>query len=286
MGAKIARGTECTMATTTAAHTILNGAAAAADWKSRIPEQYWEIIDRYRPELLTQAQAILNNPEDAEDVVQETFCDAIREPGKLAHADSVGAWLKSLNRCNALNRRRDTQRSSKRLQAVQQMDDDTFTTGGFTMMELRDSVGKALVVLPPNLQSVVKLRYWEHLSCKDIAARLRIPEGSVKRMQAVQQLDDDAFTTGGFTMMELRESVGKAMVVLPPNLQTVVKLRYWEHLSCKDIAARLRIPEGSIKRMLFEANNKLYDRLKAQFEKKAATRQHAPAQVKEILAGE
>ena len=208
------------MATTTAAHTILTGVGGAGtDWKSRIPEQYWEIIDRYRPELVTQAHAILNNVDDAEDVVQETFCDAIREPGKLAQADSVGAWLKSINRCNALNRRRDTQRSSKRMQAVQRMDDDTFTTGGFTVMELRESIGKALVVLPQNLQAMVKLRYWEHLSCKEIAARLKMPEGSVKRM-------------------------------------------------------------------LFEANNKLYDRLKAQFESKAATRQHAPAQVNNFLTAE
>ena len=205
------------MATTTAANTILHG--AGADWKSRIPEQYWELIDRYRPELVTQALTILNNAEDAEDVVQETFCDAVREPAKLAHAESIGAWLKSLNRCNALNRRRDTQRSSQKMMAAASQDEDTFTTGGFTVMELRDSVNKALVVLPPNLCAVVKLRYWEYLSCKEIAARLKIPEGSVKRM-------------------------------------------------------------------LFEANNKLYDRVRVQFEKKAPTKQVVPTQVKNILDAE
>ena len=169
------------MATTTAAHTILN--SAGADWKSRMPEQYWELIDRYRGELVTQALAILNSPDDAEDVVQETFCDAFRDPQKLSQADSIGAWLKSLNRCNALNRLRDTKRSSKRLQPAEAAGDDSFTTGGFTVVELRESVSKALVGLPANLQSVIKLRYWEYLSCKEISARLHIPEGSVKRFQ-------------------------------------------------------------------------------------------------------
>ncbi len=213
------------MATTTAANTILNGSgiggAGQADWKSQLPEKYWELIDRYRGELTTQALAILNSPEDAEDVVQETFCDAIRDPAKLKKADSIGAWLKSLNRCNALNRLRDTNRSSKRMQAAAQ------DAGG-----------------------------------------------------------DQTFTTGGFTVMELRESVNTALVVLPPNLRTVVKLRYWEYLSCKDIAARLNIAEGSVKRMLFEANIKLYEKLRAQFEQKAPTKQFVPAQVREILAND
>lgn len=212
------------MATTTAANTILNsrgidgvGGVGSVDWKAQIPEQYWELIDRFRPELTAQALSILNNPEDAEDVVQETFYDAIRDPEKLKRADSIGAWLKSLNRCNALNRLRDSKRSSKRIEAVQQ-------SGG-----------------------------------------------------------DQTFTTGGFTVMELRDSVNDALVVLPPNLRTVVKLRYWEYLSCKDIAARLNIAEGSVKRMLFEANIKLYDKLRAQFEQKAPTRQFVPAQVRQIL---
>lgn len=204
------------MATTTAANTILNG--RGVDWKSQVPEQYWELIDRYRSELTTQAVGILNNPDDAEDVVQETFCDAFRDPEKLKKADSIGAWLKSINRCNALNRLRDTKRSSKRMEAA-----------------------------------------------------------------ASSSGVDQTFTTGGFTVMELRESVSKALVVLPPNMRTIVKLRYWEYLSCKDIAAHLNIPEGTVKRLLFEANNKLYDKLRAQFESKAPTKQFVPAQVREIL---
>jgi RNA polymerase sigma-70 factor (ECF subfamily) len=204
------------MATTTAANTILNG--GGVDWKSQVPEQYWELIDRYRSELTTQALGILNNPDDAEDVVQETFCDAFRDPEKLKKADSIGAWLKSINRCNALNRLRDSKRSSKRMEA------------------------------------------------------------------AAHDNADQTFTTGGFTVMELRESVNKALVVLPANMRTVVKLRYWEYLSCKDIAVRLNMPEGSVKRILFEANNKLYDKLRAQFESKAPTKQFVPAQVREILA--
>jgi RNA polymerase sigma-70 factor (ECF subfamily) len=205
------------MATTTQAQTIIS--RARIELRSQVPEQYWELIDRYRPELVAQALSILNSREDAEDVVQETFCDAVRDPQKLAQADSIGSWLHSLNRCNALNRLRDKKRASGRLEKQQAEAAQTFTTGGFSVLELRDSVAKAIRILPQNMQSVIKLRYWEGLGCKEIGARLNIPEGSVKRL-------------------------------------------------------------------LFEANNKLYDKLKAVFESKPVTEHLVPEQIKAIFASE
>jgi RNA polymerase sigma-70 factor (ECF subfamily) len=204
------------MATTTSAQTIIS--RARIELRSQIPEQYWKLIDRYRPELVAQALGILNSPEDAEDVVQETFYDAFRDTKKLAQADSIGSWLHSLNRCNALNRLRDKKRASGRLE-------------------------------------------------KQLA-------------EAAQ-----TFTTGGFSVVELRDSVAKAIRGLPQNLQSVIKLRYWEGLSCKEISAKLNMPEGSVKRVLFDANNRLYDKLKTQFESTPATQQVVPEQIKAILEG-
>jgi RNA polymerase sigma factor (sigma-70 family) len=140
----------------------------------------------------------------------------VRDPQKLAQADSIGSWLHALNRCNALNRLRDKKRASGRLEKQQAEAAQTFTTGGFSVLELRDSVAKAIRILPQNMQSVIKLRYWEGLGCKEISARLNMPEGSVKRL-------------------------------------------------------------------LFEANNKLYDKLKAQFESKPVTEHLVPEQIKAIF---
>ena len=93
------------------------------------------------------------------------------------------------------------------------------------------------------------------------------------------------FTTGGFSVVELRDSVAKAIGGLPENLQAVVKLRHWEGLSCREISTRLNMPEGSVKRLLFDANNRLYDKLKAQFESTPAAQQVVPEQIKAILEG-
>ena len=166
------------MPNTTSALEILRGARMRGD--ATISDEYWAIIEQYRQELTAQALAILGNRDDAEDVVQETFCDAVRDPGKLSNARSLSAWLKSINRCNALNRARGKRHDSSRMIRVKAMDPErTFTTGGFNMLELRESVNIALNGLSPELQEIVRLRYFEHLSYKDIAERLQIPIGNV-----------------------------------------------------------------------------------------------------------
>lgn len=140
--------------------------------------EHWNILENHRQELLAQARAILSNPEDAEDVVQQTFYDAVRSVGQLQDAAALGAWLRSLNRCNAMDRLRGRRSDSARAEAIKHPE-KTFTTGGFSLLELRDSVSKALEGLPPRLRDVVRMRYFEGLSHKDIAERLGVSLSSV-----------------------------------------------------------------------------------------------------------
>jgi len=150
--------------------------------RSGIPEQYWELMDQYRDELVGQALAIIGNREDAEDIVQQTFCDAFRDQEKIPQSGSMCAWLRSINRCNALTRVRDRRSESKRMTAQkQQAPEDTFTTGGFSLVELRESMAGAVETLPPILRVVVELRYWKNMSIKEISDQLNIPQGTVQR---------------------------------------------------------------------------------------------------------
>ena len=167
------------MSITTSAQQILGN--GRTDWHEGVPEKYWDMIDRYRDELILHAASILNNREDAEDVAQQTFCDAFRDCEKLPRTGSVGAWLREINRCNALNYLRDKGRAAKRADRKREENPDrTFTTGGFSIIELRELMVQAIKELPENLQKVVELRFWENLSFKEIAARLRLPLGTVQ----------------------------------------------------------------------------------------------------------
>ncbi len=145
-------------------------------------EAYTTLVQRYRGELVNQALAILGSLEDAEDVVQESFCELFRSPKGLAEVRSLGALLRSINRANALNRLRDRRREAGKQGRKHAEAPERFaTTGGFSMLELRDSVAKAIESLPEHLRVVVALRYWEHLSYQEIAQRLQLPEGTVGR---------------------------------------------------------------------------------------------------------
>lgn len=159
---------------TTAAQQILRGSHLNSP-----PDAFWQLIEQYRPELIGQAQAILGNREDAEDVVQETFIAASRDHQKLPEK-GLSAWLRSVNRANAVDRLRGKKSASQRiLRKSQQVPEDTFTTGGFSQLELRDSLKHAMASLPENLRTIVQLRFFEHLSYKEISQRLNISIGNV-----------------------------------------------------------------------------------------------------------
>jgi RNA polymerase sigma-70 factor (ECF subfamily) len=167
------------MSITTSAQQIIGN--QRIDIPASIPEEYWELIAQYREDLIGQAAQILGNRVDAEDVVQETFVDAFRDCKKLPAAGSIGAWLRQINRCNALNHRRGSSRLIKLAgQKQQELPEQTFTTGGFSVVDLRESMRKALGDLPEQLRAVVELRYWEQLSFSEIAQRLQIPMGTVQ----------------------------------------------------------------------------------------------------------
>jgi RNA polymerase sigma-70 factor (ECF subfamily) len=160
---------------TTQALTILKNKPVASP--SGAPEQFWELLEGYRSTLIDQARSILGNSDEAEDVVQETFCEASSGRSKLPDSGSVLAWLRAINRCNALNRMRGKRRSSRLLQAVGS--GDASTTGGFGRLELRETLQSAIAGLPPDLQTLVKLRFFEHRSYKEIAKQMNIPVGSI-----------------------------------------------------------------------------------------------------------
>lgn len=159
---------------TTAAQQILKGCHTDLP-----PDAFWELLEQFRPELLAQAQTIVCQREDAEDVVQETFIAVSRDHLKLPQK-GLRAWLRSINRANAVDRLRGKKTDSqRRLRRAQQIPEDIFTTGGFSQIEMRDSLKSAIQSLPENLRQLVELRFFKHFSYKQIAQKLNTSIGNV-----------------------------------------------------------------------------------------------------------
>jgi len=167
------------MSATTSAHQILARVRFGMSPEA-LPPELWEIVERYRGDLLNQAFALLGNLADAEEVVQETFCEAFRHRARLAGTGSLGAWLRSINRGNAFNRLRANRRSrNNMLRHEAEMPGRAMTTGGFSVIEIREAVAKAIETLPAEEREVLVLHYWEELSHEQIAEHLDISPRTV-----------------------------------------------------------------------------------------------------------
>jgi RNA polymerase sigma-70 factor, ECF subfamily len=139
--------------------------------------------DQYREELILDALSVVGSRADAEDVVQETFCEVLKDPSKLNGADSAIAMLLSINRCNALDRVRHKKRDSERLIRKFKLDPTrTETTGGFSTLDRADFIASAVSNLAPRMRAVVMLHYFQHQTYKQIAEQLNMPVGTVGRL--------------------------------------------------------------------------------------------------------
>lgn len=126
------------------------------------------------------------NRADAEDLVQDACVSALRGAAQFTPGSNLGAWLRTIIRNLASNRRRDAARARVRA------DERHMTVAAATRPAPGSSPEEALLgraadlrlrsaleSLPKGLRDAVWLRDVEDLSYAEIAVRLRIPKGTV-----------------------------------------------------------------------------------------------------------
>jgi len=165
------------------------------------------LYDRWVRSLYSLVLHLLKDPDEAEDVVEETFWQAWRkadsyEPSKGA----VSTWLLTIGRRKALDRLRSRKRSKE--DAIS--DDRTFADLPSNApdpavdaegAELREHVRAALNELPDEQREVLELGYFSGLSQSEIADATGQPLGTVKtRMRlAMQKLREPLSMHRGMT---------------------------------------------------------------------------------------
>lgn len=151
-------------------------------------DHFWKIVERFRADLVNQALAILGNQADAEDIAQESLAQAFVDLSKLRDPQKLGAWLRSINRCNALDlhRRRKIQREQRLATGEQESltRDQIPGRGGTPAAGSRhdegDLVVRAVDSLPEQYREIVVLRYWEKMTLAQIAIHMALPPGTVR----------------------------------------------------------------------------------------------------------
>jgi RNA polymerase sigma-70 factor (ECF subfamily) len=134
--------------------------------------------------LLGYLSRSFGHAEIAEDLLHETFVQALRRMDRVAAAASPRAWLFGIARrvgLAALRRRR-----------MQPLPEDLAVAEAEPADERLDRMHRAIGRLPPPQREALELRLAEELSYEEIAAVLEIPVGTVRSRlhHAVRTLGD------------------------------------------------------------------------------------------------
>ncbi|MDR6959511.1 RNA polymerase sigma factor (sigma-70 family) [Pseudomonas brassicacearum] len=129
-------------------------------------------------------RAKVANPDDAEDLLQATFLEALRNEHKFRHDSLLLTWLCGI----ALN----LIRSHFRRLYNQPFHEDLQECGVLEMVDSRDVVSevsglrqlvrvfRAMETLPPNMEEVIRVAMEMEGNYLETAARLDIPVGTVR----------------------------------------------------------------------------------------------------------
>jgi RNA polymerase sigma-70 factor (ECF subfamily) len=140
------------------------------------------LVEDHSRELFAYLWRILQNEQDAEDCLQETYLRAFRAYASLVHADNLRAWLYKI----ATNAARSHWRRTNRMQiesigeaerlARRDQDPETLVTA---QMELRE-VKKAVMSLPEKQRIALVLHRFQDLAYPDVAAAMGISEEAAR----------------------------------------------------------------------------------------------------------
>src|SRR6267154_4666576 len=132
-----------------------------------------ELFARYRKPLYSFFGRRLNNPERAEDLVQETFLAVIRATSRYEPRALVRTYLYGIALKLVAGERRKQNRNSplpllETMPAAGDANDD--------VLWVRQAIGK----LDPSEREILLLREYEELSYSEIAELLRLPVNTVR----------------------------------------------------------------------------------------------------------
>ena len=125
------------------------------------------------------AYAVLRHREDAEDVAQDSIAKAYRNFSQLRDRERFRAWLVRTTWRMALDRRRGDRRRLER-EAVAATDDPASVEDIAAERQRAARLWAAIDALPEKLRLVVVLSGIQGHDTREVAALLRIPEGTVR----------------------------------------------------------------------------------------------------------
>jgi len=145
-------------------------------------EAYGTLVATYSRRVYNLAYRYLGSAEDAEDASQEVFLRAYERLSRFDRGRSFQAWLLAItaNHCIDRLRRRGPKTMADAEEALQLVAGPDDPEGAVLGRERSKEMQRELAKLPGAYRMVLVLRYWQELSCEEIAAVLGSSVGAVK----------------------------------------------------------------------------------------------------------
>lgn len=142
------------------------------------------VYDEYAPLVYRTAVAVLGNPAQAQDVVQDVFMRVWRQPDGFDSArGSLGNYLRVMARSRAVDMWREGQvagRARDRLRVLSVGGPDEGPPGAVELRRDRTIVLRALARIPDVQRQAIVMAYWGGLTAEEIAENSGVPVGTIK----------------------------------------------------------------------------------------------------------
>jgi RNA polymerase sigma-70 factor, ECF subfamily len=141
------------------------------------------LVRAHEPRALAVATALLGDPDEAADAVQDAFVKAYRALDRLEEGTDFGAWFRRilrngcLDRLRAPSRRRRVGLDQREVDAVRWTEADGIDV--VEGQELAAAIRAALARLSPEHSAILVMKEIEDMSYADIARSMGIPPGTV-----------------------------------------------------------------------------------------------------------
>ncbi len=139
------------------------------------PEHFRILVQRYQRPLFAYLSSRLGNYLEAEEAAQESFVRAFLSLKKLRKPESFYAWLLGIAGRVLKEQFRATERRPKDGAGAESLlSEEPGSMAEYPLEEV-------IAVLPESYRQVILMRYYEGLSCQDVATRLAMPLGTVTK---------------------------------------------------------------------------------------------------------
>ncbi len=151
-----------------------------------------ELYDRHCSWLMAVAYRILNNHNDAEDLIHDVFIEIWKTAsGYDASRGTVSCWLAVKTRSRALDRLRSLKTVKKHIVEQAVLQTDSIPTSKEVSRCVDHALARNMLAqLSPAQQTVIEFSYFRGFTCQEIANYCEMPLGTVKSglLRAIQVL--------------------------------------------------------------------------------------------------